>query len=612
MDLTRKTAGIYRIAAEMFHQISGIFPKGRNRYAGLVVLLGIAMVMCSCTPRGGAGAQGRETQEGENSGDPDHAPSGEHVWNLTELPKPDGAVRVSTGDALFEHAAVMDSRDGGKSWEAADAGTSPALEDEVVGKYYSAEGIPFAYSSTELVLSADGGAKEKNLRIREHFAVNDAEDQVILSVSSPVSEQSKLYLLEWGAPKEEKDAPKEKLRIYSLKGSTIRQAATLFQEKHPELEVTFEIGYTGENGVTLPDAIRTLNTELMAGEGPDILILDGLPADSYVDKGMLEDLTGLVEPDKEKYFYNMISAYNGGGSIYQMPLEFCVPVILGDADVAAVKNRRELMEVLRKKAGTGIPFMVSENISEAALELFMTSDIAGKTIDEEKLADYYRDLDTIADLCFSDGERELFSVGDKMTYWAEQYPGVSFCPELDIYFGEAQAGITRIEAIWDYMRILPLCREKGLSYQYLNRENGNYFIAVSVLGICRGGKNPDAAKEFLRFYLSGETYGDGVYPYFPIIRELIGGDRYVSEEGESVGGTSKKNTPDKTMDMYKLTPAELEAFTAFLDGLDTPVMDDAVVMQKVMEQADACLFEGKDPESAAADACREVNLYLSE
>ena len=40
--------------------------------------------------------------------------------------------------------------------------------------------------------------------------------------------------------------------------------------------------------------------------------------------------------------------------------------------------------------------------------------------------------------------------------------------------------------------------------------------------------------------------------------------------------------------------------------------DDAVVMQKVMEQAEACLFKGKEPESAAADACREVNLYLSE
>ena len=79
-----------------------------------------------------------------------------------------------------------------------------------------------------------------------------------------------------------------------------------------------------------------------------------------------------------------------------------------------------------------------------------------------------------------------------------------------------------------------------------------------------------------------------------------------------MGGISRKYTPDKTMDMYKLTPAELVAFTGFLVGLDTPVIDDAVDMEKVMEQADACLFEGKDPESAAADACREVNLYLSE
>ena len=60
----------------------------------------------------------------------------------------------------------------------------------------------------------------------------------------------------------------------------------------------------------------------MAGEGPDLLILDGLPADSYAEKGILEDLTDIVEPEKEKYFYNIISAYNGGGKIYKVPTAF--------------------------------------------------------------------------------------------------------------------------------------------------------------------------------------------------------------------------------------------------------------------------------------------------
>jgi hypothetical protein len=34
------------------------------------------------------------------------------------------------------------------------------------------------------------------------------------------------------------------------------------------------------------DYIRTLNTELLAGNGPDILVLNELPADSFVEKGV--------------------------------------------------------------------------------------------------------------------------------------------------------------------------------------------------------------------------------------------------------------------------------------------------------------------------------------
>ena len=89
-------------------------------------------------------------------------------------------------------------------------------------------------------------------------------------------------------------------------------------------------------------------------------------------------------------------------------------------------------------------------------------------------------------------------------------------------------------------------------------------------------------------------------------------ERYVSENGEYAGRVSRKYTPDEIMDLYKLTPAELEELITFFEGLDTRVKDDAVVMQKVMEQADACVFDGKDPKSAAADVCREVNLYLNE
>ena len=42
---------------------------------------------------------------------------------------------------------------------------------------------------------------------------------------------------------------------------------------------------SGDNGLTAEDAVKALNTEIMAGKGPDVLYLDGLPAGSLLIKG---------------------------------------------------------------------------------------------------------------------------------------------------------------------------------------------------------------------------------------------------------------------------------------------------------------------------------------
>ena len=39
-----------------------------------------------------------------------------------------------------------------------------------------------------------------------------------------------------------------------------------------------------EDGITREDALKKLNTELLSGSGPDVLILDKMPYDSYMEK----------------------------------------------------------------------------------------------------------------------------------------------------------------------------------------------------------------------------------------------------------------------------------------------------------------------------------------
>ncbi|MCD8342494.1 MAG: extracellular solute-binding protein [Clostridiales bacterium] len=78
---------------------------------------------------------------------------------------------------------------------------------------------------------------------------------------------------------------------------TLREAVLTFQEAHPELDVELKV-QLGDDGAsdsaaTVSDILSTLNTQLLAGDGPDVLILDGVSYESYIDKGVLEPLNDL-------------------------------------------------------------------------------------------------------------------------------------------------------------------------------------------------------------------------------------------------------------------------------------------------------------------------------
>ena len=88
--------------------------------------------------------------------------------------------------------------------------------------------------------------------------------------------------------------------------------------------MNLEIGMSGEDSVTVSDALRTLNTDIMAGKGPDILILDGMPVENYIQKGLLEDITDTVESadQEDGLFENIMKTYERDDKIYAVPLGF--------------------------------------------------------------------------------------------------------------------------------------------------------------------------------------------------------------------------------------------------------------------------------------------------
>ena len=142
-------------------------------------------------------------------------------------------------------------------------------------------------------------------------------------------QRSRLYTYTW-----DENAtvdPGKTLSVWSLKDNAlVRAAIAELRKKHPDASISYEAALDGDNALEAADAIKSLNTRLLNGSGPDVLLLDGCPVESYADKGMLLSLTELVDTDD--MFDNLLTPYKNGGDLYCLPTQFLMPALMGGGD----------------------------------------------------------------------------------------------------------------------------------------------------------------------------------------------------------------------------------------------------------------------------------------
>ena len=140
--------------------------------------------------------------------------------------------------------------------------------------------------------------------------------------------------------------PDKTLSVWSLEENAfVRAAIAELRKKNPDSYITYEVAMGGDNAVSASDAIKTLNTRLIGGSGPDIVILDGCPEESYAGKGMLLDLAGLV--DTGDIYQNLLSPYISEGKMYCLPTQFIMPALMGsDEDIGKAQTLEDLVRIV--------------------------------------------------------------------------------------------------------------------------------------------------------------------------------------------------------------------------------------------------------------------------
>ena len=122
--------------------------------------------------------------------------------------------------------------------------------------------------------------------------------------------------------------------INALRDSVkVRKAVSEFQRAHPELTVQYTPTIPDNDTDTpVEDAIRTLNTDLLNFRGGDILMLDGMPISSYIDKGVLLPLDDILA-DIDFLPGILAGSRVGDGKLYTVPVQFRFDTLWGSRDL---------------------------------------------------------------------------------------------------------------------------------------------------------------------------------------------------------------------------------------------------------------------------------------
>jgi len=430
--------------------------------------------------------------------------------------------------------------------------------------------------------------------------------------------------------------PEEQLGVYSLKENyAIRQAVSLFQKQNPEVYVRYEVGLTENSGMTAEDAIKNLNTKLMSGSGPNILVLDGLPADSYKEKGILEDVSALEQEmtGENSLFPNVVDACREDGKLYELPVRFRIPLLAGQQEtVEKIKNLKTLadtMEELRRENPEGS--LLGVWAEEEVIDLLgLTSSAAwvdeNGNIDEENLTEFLTQAKRIYEAELSgldeqevEAHRESFKKQWSANVIGEdRYYTDTAANAMDIAIGSqklAAGVVSRVDFGYDMITTMARQEEDLVCGLWTGQVQGG-FRPNTMVGICSGSMENELAVEFYRFLFGRDLQDLDLLGGFPVnVASFENFRKNPRGDDEEAGGVSMSTTNGDdifSLDVRWTNDEEFDHLLEMAQSVSRNCAGDSMIEQAVYEIGIKALNGSSSVEDAVAEIVKKAAIYLAE
>ncbi len=448
------------------------------------------------------------------------------------------------------------------------------------------------------------------------LAMIDEQNLLIAANDTNASSVTGICLLKYTYSADTPTKPDKELKMYSLyDNKEIRQSISRFQKEHTDVYVNYQAALSEGNGMNVSDALKTLATEIMADNGPDVLLLDGMPVETYIEKGILKDLSALLKESGGSYFENILNAYQDAqGQICAAPARFMIPMIhAGSAyyspgeDFNAFTERKDTMVNM-------LPGTVAEKFWYTCGAAWQKED---KTLDEAKIREFLTKLKN----AYGEYDSSLEDVSAGMSVTSEG-AGTELMKEIYLSQGNFDLAFGRINTNFGLCKDMDYGMQQAVNKKLkdgvidlMPGQADHVFVPTMVLGISSKSAQPELAEEFVKYLFSQDAQKISQSGGFPVekesFRSVIDGHEY---EGQgnlvSVGG----NDMDEMLD-YAMEPTpeeEITKLTELVESLKTPSLQDDVIKEAVVEQGEKVLKGELSPEEGAAAIMQKVKIYLAE
>ena len=382
--------------------------------------------------------------------------------------------------------------------------------------------------------------------------------------------------------------------------------------------------------------LTKLNTEIIAGQVPDILNTDGLPIRQYGAKGLLEDLWPYIEGDeelggREGLMENVLKAAEEDGRLYQIFSSFSIRTVAGATGVVG-ENMSWTLDDLQSALAT----------MPEGCAIFGEGDTKANMLSNVMAMQMDNFVDWTTGECYFESD-EFIALLEFCNSFPLEFDWQNFDYEdYEDDYTRIAAGkqlLTR-DYLYDFQSIQTDKFMFGGEITFVGypREDGGVgssFMVDGGMAMSTTCKDKEGAWTFIRETVMPQSSEESDYFYFngwgfPVNRQDFdrmaeeamtpnyildeNGEPMLDENGEPMEDwTSRRHWSDGTiLDMYSTSQEEYDQIMALYEAIDTIYSYDESIYSIVLDVAQRYFNDDITVEMAADQIQSRVKIYVNE